>query len=455
MEQPRYHTTFVLSAPADRNLTSRLVADLVARGIPCKQTPTDAQTASIDERREAEKVIVLCSHTSLAQDWFKSEIADQVQRHSDRLIAVSLDEAWLHSEYRVFWELQDLKPILNQPRLLALRNDATYNATIARLVKELMAEPAAPPLPRGQSPLPNADLARRLASIRDLLILREKAKDNPLAFVSQLLNDIAELLMLKCSVQRHEHPDAPRLYLQLIDHLAGRTPSSRLVRAVEAVPGWNVNTLRSHLDDISTAINNDDSSVKAGDMVSKRLLDLYSLASFLVTNEVDEKTAEAKVQIIMSGTEDGHVEFKSTMRWNLDYKRVDKDMEFEVVRAVAGLANYEGGQLFIGVGDRGQVLGTDADLATFNGQNKADQFSRHFHKLMSDHFGTFRNVEGDWMEYQGKRIWVVTVKGSAEPLFVKDGDFHLRRGPSTVRLSTRDFFEYYVRRWPAKPPPAP
>src|SRR5207247_10913277 len=49
--------------------------------------------------------------------------------------------------------------------------------------------------------------------------------------------------------------------------------------------------------------------------------------------------------------ESNELEFKSTLRWNLDSDHVDKRLEEVIMKAIAAFANAEGCSLLIGVND--------------------------------------------------------------------------------------------------------
>ncbi len=70
------------------------------------------------------------------------------------------------------------------------------------------------------------------------------------------------------------------------------------------------------------------------------------------------------------------VEFKSTLRWNVNAGMVDKKMEEIILKSLAALSNGYGGTLFIGVRDDGEILGLEADYVTFKEPNK-DRFELH------------------------------------------------------------------------------
>jgi type I restriction enzyme R subunit len=80
---------------------------------------------------------------------------------------------------------------------------------------------------------------------------------------------------------------------------------------------------------------------------------------------------------LLARGEDGHLEYKSTFRWDLKQSVVSKVIETTVLKTVAAFLNSrEGGTLLVGASDDGSVLGLEADYITIrkHGKDDADLF---------------------------------------------------------------------------------
>lgn len=478
----RYFSCFVSYGQPDLEFAKRLVADLEANGVLCwcynKDATPGARTQKEigQKRREAEKVIALCSVRSLIQEGVLSEIDDQIREDPDKLIPVSLDDVWQHRGFRVIWSTRDLKPLLQERNYADFSDESAYQTSLAKLLAALERsssvdqQPAQTTLlgvddagkPGGPTcAIPAADgkvLERRVAGIARLLKRRAEAKD--LSFAPQILDELASVLILKYDLLPSGELDEPQIYLKLIRFLnTSPEPLKALLLRDLRHQGRKIDSLQSFFEDCSRTINTKDRSPHAVDLVQDRLSRLYTLVEAIVTDETDEKAAEAKVQIALAPQENDTIEYKSTLRYNLVTKQIDKQMEFEVIKAISGLANHEGGTLYIGVGDRGEILGTEPDLSTFKGPNREDLFRRHFDQLVDKSFGkaNYQMVEVEWAEPEGKKLFVAKIKKGRTPTFVRmddDGDFYVRRGARTLKLGPQRFLEYYKARWPAEPPAA-
>jgi ATP-dependent Lon protease len=140
--------------------------------------------------------------------------------------------------------------------------------------------------------------------------------------------------------------------------------------------------------------------------------------------------------------EGAKLEFKSTLRWNIQSGRRDKAMEHSVLKTIVAFLNTEGGTLLVGVQDDGSILGIEPDKF----QNE-DKYLLHFANLINDKIGKHYvdNIQWDLKAIGDKKILRVNCKPSAKAVFLKDNaeeKFYVRSGPSTVLLSTSDVLEY-------------
>mgnify|MGYP000452869327 CR=1 FL=1 len=69
---------------------------------------------------------------------------------------------------------------------------------------------------------------------------------------------------------------------------------------------------------------------------------------------------EAALAALVAGGETDHLEFKSTMRWNLHQDKPGKEIELAWLKSVVAYLNTDGGIILLGVGDDGEVVGGGA-----------------------------------------------------------------------------------------------
>ena len=150
------------------------------------------------------------------------------------------------------------------------------------------------------------------------------------------------------------------------------------------------------------------------------------------------------------------LEFKSTLRWSLKEDRQDdKGVTHAVLKTIAAFLNTEGGDLLIGVSDDGSIVGIERDQL-----ENDDKFMRHLSQVvrngLGDRAGTC--IDPKTQIVQEKTVCVVSCQRSPEPVFLKwkglektpEGDFFVRTGPGTVKLSPESAREFVRTRFPGR-----
>jgi len=148
------------------------------------------------------------------------------------------------------------------------------------------------------------------------------------------------------------------------------------------------------------------------------------------------------------------LEFKSSLRWNVREGKMDERVVTRaVLKTVAAFLNTQGGDLLVGIGDDKSVLGIEIDQLESD-----DQFMRHLAQVvrnaLGDRAGTCINPTTQIV--QGRTVCLVSCQRSPEPVFLKwkdteeneGGDFFVRSGPRSDRLSPESVKQYIRTRFP-------
>lgn len=156
----------------------------------------------------------------------------------------------------------------------------------------------------------------------------------------------------------------------------------------------------------------------------------------------DPERVEESVMALIHFGESPTLEFKSTMRANLKTGKTGKEIELAWLKGVVGFLNTEGGILLIGVDDEGQIIGIEAD----NFEND-DKCLLHFKNLVNQHIGAeySKYLQADVRHVAGKTIVAVSCEKAREPVFLmigKNEEFHIRSGPSSMKLTPRQMLQY-------------
>ena len=147
------------------------------------------------------------------------------------------------------------------------------------------------------------------------------------------------------------------------------------------------------------------------------------------------------------------LEFKSSLRWNLqEDRRDDRQVTHAALKTIAAFLNTEGGDLLIGVDDDRKVLGIDHDRL-----ENDDKFLRHLAQAvrngLGDRAGTC--IDPRTQIVGGKTVCLVSCQRSPEPVYLRwkgvekadGGDLYVRTGPGSVRLGAKDAAKYVATRF--------
>lgn len=165
-----------------------------------------------------------------------------------------------------------------------------------------------------------------------------------------------------------------------------------------------------------------------------------------ITNYLRSKQQVSTKELITTGEND-HVEFKSSLRWNLYTRKKDKAMETAVIKTLAAFMNTEGGMLFVGVADDGNILGLKSDQ--FENSDKA---LLHLTSLIKSRIGALflKFISFAIEQVEDKQILRIDCLPATSPAYVSDGkdyQFYIRTGPSTTSLNIRQVTSYIHERF--------
>jgi len=160
-----------------------------------------------------------------------------------------------------------------------------------------------------------------------------------------------------------------------------------------------------------------------------------------------------QVEDLIRQKESKTLEFKSSLRWSIKEKRLDdKFVTHAILKTIAAFLNTEGGDLVIGVADDGEIVGIEVDQLETD-----DKFARHLAQVVRNGLGDRAStcIDARTQVVEGRTVCLVTCQRSPEPVFLKwkgiekdpQGDFYVRSGPGTVRLSPDDAREYIRTRF--------
>ena len=143
LAEVQYCTAFICYGEPDLTFTQGLYQDLTAKGVSCWLYSMDATPGKrtwkeiVERRREAEKMIVLCSAGALVRDGVLKEVEEQIDEDPDKMVPISLDNLWKEDGFKVMRGSRDLKPFLLERNYADFSDPAKYEKSLQRLLNGL------------------------------------------------------------------------------------------------------------------------------------------------------------------------------------------------------------------------------------------------------------------------------------------------------------------------------
>ena len=146
--------------------------------------------------------------------------------------------------------------------------------------------------------------------------------------------------------------------------------------------------------------------------------------------------------ILINSGENNNVEFKQTLRLNLNTNKKDSKIEFASLRAIAGFLNGDGGVLFVGVKDDKSIFGLEADK--FATEDKA---LLHMGNLINSKLGkdAATYIHATLIHLEGKLVLRIDCASSSRPIYVNNNNeqyFFVRQGAMTYSYNLEETVSY-------------
>lgn len=154
---------------------------------------------------------------------------------------------------------------------------------------------------------------------------------------------------------------------------------------------------------------------------------------------------------LLSRTENNSLEFKSSLRWDVRTKKVNRALEKAAFKTVAAFLNSQGGHLVLGVSDDRSVRGLHDDIKTLQRRDK-DGFEIHISNLFNSMIGAhLRNcLSITWAEHDSGPFCVLSIAPGAEPAYLRTDnieEFFVRTGNGTTSLTVSQVPAYLKSRF--------
>jgi hypothetical protein len=159
-------------------------------------------------------------------------------------------------------------------------------------------------------------------------------------------------------------------------------------------------------------------------------------------------------QTIISKGENDKIEFKSSLRWDYRQNKVNKVLEHVIVKTISAFLNTDGGMLFIGVDDDGNIPGLQKDYQALS-KNNSDGFMLALTNLINQSLGknVHRLIKINIISINEIDVCIVTIEKSDKPVFLGNKgneEFYMRASASSQPLSMSEAYDYIKNHWDGK-----
>ena len=168
-------------------------------------------------------------------------------------------------------------------------------------------------------------------------------------------------------------------------------------------------------------------------------------------NEVKEVKQVKNWNEYFSQEENNFIEYKSSLRVCLRENKPMPYVEHSILKTINGFQNSEGGTLYIGIEDDGNILGLEKDFSSFGNKGK-DGFLLHFDNMIINGLGKEQqaDIEIKFESVAEKEFAIVEVSASNKPVFINVNgkkEFYVRHAASSRSYDMSEAYEYINKHW--------
>ncbi|MBL8064640.1 MAG: ATP-binding protein [Chthonomonadaceae bacterium] len=141
------------------------------------------------------------------------------------------------------------------------------------------------------------------------------------------------------------------------------------------------------------------------------------------------------------------VELKAAFEWNVKKKEKSSDLRHGTLKTVAAFLNSQGGTIYLGIDDSGEISGLDEELAQLRDDHPEDMFENRLREFMKNHLDPLplNAVRIDFPNIRGKTVCQIDVDARPGVTYLlrkgHDGrpieEVYVRDGNRTLNLTGR------------------
>jgi hypothetical protein len=210
----------------------------------------------------------------------------------------------------------------------------------------------------------------------------------------------------------------------------------------------------------STALNSkiDSNSEYSSYIKSAVREELEKITPIFNKNNIEDRTLEIKnlynlpIVQIFENVESDILEYKSTLRYDLKLKQVNKELEIEVLKTICAFLNTHGGILIVGYNEDDRIVtGLQNDYGTLGKRKDWDGLQQKLEDLIKNSIGKtysgFITISKEILDdgINQKELAKIKVQKSSRTAYLKtnnSNEFFARRNGQSDKLDTKESIEW-------------
>lgn len=164
-----------------------------------------------------------------------------------------------------------------------------------------------------------------------------------------------------------------------------------------------------------------------------------------------KENSEKEILEIIGKGESEKIEFKETLRYNIHVNENDRKIEHAALKTIVAFLNSQGGILFIGVKNNGEISGIEKDNF-----EDTDKFMLHLTNIIKQKIGKkyLDRINIAPIKINDKEIILVKCRKNDSPVFLRNlqenEEFYIRTGNSTASINGSEIIEYVEKNFKNK-----
>ncbi len=165
-------------------------------------------------------------------------------------------------------------------------------------------------------------------------------------------------------------------------------------------------------------------------------------------NAFNQLSAGDKIKSLIRSGESKILEFKQTFTMDIKTGTRESYISDASLKTVAAFLNTDGGDLLVGVNDKGEIVGVEEEIKKLFGDSN-DKYLLHFKNLFKSQLGEqYYPLVNYQLETVNEHVILhVVCSRSDQEVFISGKDFYIRTNPATDRLDGPKQIQYIRKRF--------